>query len=104
MEAVTGSSSHLYKQKNKGCNIKPEWNTFLEHSHVEARHAFKAWAVAGKPRFGPEFVKKKRATAKFKYALRYIKRNENTLQADYLFLIALGQLKVGGTLSLTHLR
>lgn len=39
---------------------------------------------SGKPRHGPAFDYKKGANASFKYALRFIKRNENALKSESL--------------------
>lgn len=82
--SIIRSGRPLCKPKNNTYADKPGWNAFVEEAHTEARQAFKAWAVAGKPRSGSVFEHKKRANAKFKYALRYIKTNENTLRADSL--------------------
>ena len=65
-------------------NIKPGWNEHVAGLHAEARRAFKAWIVSGRDRQGPLFEQKKRANAHFKYALRYIIRNENSLRSESL--------------------
>ncbi len=52
--------------------------------HDVARDAFLLWKEQGKPRQGPIFEKKKRANAHFKYALRYIKNNEDSMRRDAL--------------------
>ena len=65
-------------------NIKPGWNEHVAGLHAEARRAFKAWIVSGRDRQGLLFKQKKRANAHFKYALRYIKRNENSLRSESL--------------------
>ena len=87
-EAIVGSlyvsSKPLYRRRTKASNVKPGWRDHVEALHVEARNAFKKWAVAGKSRHGPLFEDKKRINARFKCALRYIKRNENTMRADSL--------------------
>ena len=43
---------------------------------------FKVWVNADKPRSGPECDAKKHAVAHFKRAVRFIKRNEQTLRAN----------------------
>ena len=65
-------------------NAKPGWNDHVQELHLEARNAFNIWATAGKERHGPLFEKKKRTNADFKSALRFIKRNENTMRSDSL--------------------
>lgn len=55
----------------------------MEELHTEARRSFKAWVLSGRKRHGPLF-KHKRMSANFKYALRFIKRNEDTLRSNSL--------------------
>lgn len=50
--------------------------------YAEACEATKSWSLAGKPRQGPIFEHKKHTNAKYKYAVRYIRRNEQTLRTD----------------------
>lgn len=85
LNAIIMSGKPLCKSRNN-LRGKPGWSTYVEETHVEARQAFKAWVGAGRPRCGTLFDYKKRANARFKYALRYIKRNENMLRADSLVL------------------
>ena len=63
---------------------KPGWNDHVKELHAEARRAFKAWVESGKHKYGPLFEYKKQANARFKYALRLIKRNENAMRSDSL--------------------
>ena len=83
VNSISASSKSLHKPKSiRG--VKPGWNHYVEGLHAEARAAFKSWAEAGKGRSGPLFEHKKHTNAQFKYALRYIKRNENILRSDSL--------------------
>ena len=50
--------------------------------YMEANDAFRRWVLAGKPRHGPVCEHKVRANARFKYAVRFIKRNEQTMRAN----------------------
>ena len=84
VESLDISSRPLYKHRTKKCNAKPGWKDHVEELHAEARNAFKVWAASGKSRQGPLFEHKKCTNARFKYALRYIKRNENTMGSDSL--------------------
>ena len=54
----------------------------MEGLHLQARETFKKWVKAGKPKYGPECDLKKQAVARFKSAVRFIKRNEQTLRAN----------------------
>ena len=51
---------------------------------LRPKRGFKVWAESGRPKYGPTFEYMKRANLIFEYALRYIKRNENTLRSDTL--------------------
>ena len=41
-----------------------------------------SWVLAGKIRHGSEFERKKKANAKFKYAVRFIRINEHRMRAN----------------------
>ena len=49
-----------------------------------SRVQYRRWLDAGKPREGPDAVQHFEAKARFKYALRYIKRHEQQLQRNTL--------------------
>uniref|UniRef100_A0A8C6PLS6 Reverse transcriptase domain-containing protein n=1 Tax=Nothobranchius furzeri TaxID=105023 RepID=A0A8C6PLS6_NOTFU len=62
----------------------PGWSEHAYVLHAESRAAHKAWAAAGKPKSGSKLESKKAANVKFKNAVRYIKRNEQTMRANSL--------------------
>ena len=84
VQSLKNSSRSLYKHRTKVFNAKPGWKDQVEELHAEARNAFKEWAESGKSRHGPLFENKKCTNARFKNALRYIKRNENMMRSDSL--------------------
>lgn len=53
---------------------KPGWKLYAEE----------AWVESGQQRFGPLFDHKKHTNVKFKFASRFIKRNEDAVRADSL--------------------
>jgi len=69
-------------RRNRAYNIKPGWNGHVAPYHTEAREAYKLWALAGRPRHGPELENKKLANARYKYVVRFISRNEQAMRAD----------------------
>ncbi len=79
--ALFEASKPLCKPRKKG-KARPGWNTYVAEFYAEACEATKSWAMAGKPRQGPIFEYKKHTNAKYKYAIRYINKNEQTLRAD----------------------
>jgi len=46
-------------KSDKSYNIKPGWNKFVAAHRAEAKEAFKAWVLVGRPRQGPELNLKK---------------------------------------------
>ena len=72
------------RKHNDRQNAKPGWNEHVAKLHSEAKHAFKAWVAVGRPRHGPECERKKQANARVKYAIRYIKRNEQAMRSNAL--------------------
>ena len=78
------ASSEPFCRPKKVFKIKPGWNEYVAEHHSAAREAFKCWSEAGRPRQGDVFEIKKQTNARFKYAVRHIKNNENTIRADGL--------------------
>ena len=76
------ASESLYRCKNRVHNIRPGWNEHVADLHSAAREAHLLWVESGKNRLGSLFEFKERANARFKYALRFIKNNENVMRAD----------------------
>lgn len=83
VKSLLDLSRTLYKT-HRLYKVKPGWNGYVEEIHVEARRAFKSWDESGRHKQGPLFEYKKQANAKFKYALHFIKRKENTMRSDSL--------------------
>ena len=67
---------------SKSAKKKPGWSTMVEEKFRASRMSFKMWQDHGKPRHGPVFDLYYRDKLSYKHAVRYIKRNENKLQAD----------------------
>lgn len=84
VKCLNASSDACCKSKCKVPNIRSGWNEFVAEQYAEAREAFRLWSEAGGPRHGVLLELKKRINAKVKYALRFIKKNENTMRVDSL--------------------
>ena len=84
VECLLTASKPLYKHRVNGGLARPGWNEYVSELHSEASRAFKTWAASGKIKSGHLFEWKKQTNANFKYALRFIKRQENTMRADAL--------------------
>lgn len=63
---------------------RPGWNAHVDELHSSARDAFLDWRSFGSNRQGPLYDRMKTSRAQFKYALRFIKRNEQAMRADSL--------------------
>ena len=84
-KSFTDSSNDvLGTNKNKPYDCKPGFNDHVKDLHDIARKRFVAWREANKPRDhnNPFFKEMTVSRAKFKLALRYIKRHENMLRQD----------------------
>ena len=80
INSLNNASKPLIKTLTNCPSAKPEWNDHV-WKPAAAKEAFKWW-VLGKPRNGPECALKNVATARFKYALRFVKRNEQAMRAN----------------------
>ena len=66
--------------KTKNSHIKPGWNDYVTEIYQASKDARSVWLDHNKPRQGPIFDTYTRLRAKCKYAIRYIKTNENNLE------------------------
>ena len=81
--ALYEAGKPLSKKKRARVNkARPGWLEHVAPYHAEARETYKLWVLAGRPRQGPELECKKLANARYKYAVRFISRNEQAMGAD----------------------
>ena len=59
----------------------PGWKELLETPYNEARNAYLVWRSTNRPRSGPVHEWMKRTRARFKYAQKVAKRNEDTFRS-----------------------
>ena len=84
-KCLTDASSTVFGELSKRTfNCRPGFNEHVKELHEIARKRFVAWREANKPRDtnNPFFREMNRSRAKFKLALRYIKRHENQMRQD----------------------
>ena len=72
---------HFIQDKKKR-KLRPGWNEYVAELHSEAKEALRNWVAAGKVKYGPEFQHKKATNARFKYAVRYVKINEQMMKSN----------------------
>ena len=63
---------------------KPGWAEYVDSLYDTSREVRHMWVNAGKPRQGPVYDLHVKSKARFKYALRFIKNNENALRKEAL--------------------
>ena len=84
-KCLTDASNSVFGVKDKrSFDIKPGFNEHVKELHDIARKRFVAWREAGKPRDTNNsfFREMNSSRAKFKLALRYIKRHENQMRQE----------------------
>ena len=83
VKALKSASQQVFDRVTSGTfRCQPGWSDYVSDYYDASREAFLLWASNGKPRQGDLFESMKMTKARFKYALRFIKRNENSLRRD----------------------
>ena len=73
----------MQNDKKKYSN-KPGWAEYVDNLYDTSREIRQMWINAGKPRQGPIHDQHVKCKSRFKYALRFIKTNENMLRKEAL--------------------
>ena len=84
---ITNSLSKSSKHMLKGCKNyknKPGWSDYVADLYKYTREIRHMWLENGAPRQGSLFTELNRSKARFKYAKRFIDRNENALRKESL--------------------
>ena len=72
----------MLKAHNHGGRARPGWNDYAADLHQSARECFLLWRDLGKPKHGHIFDLMVRSRARFKYAMKNIKRRQDSLRRD----------------------
>ena len=64
--------------------IKPGWSDYVAELYNAHKDVARLWCNAGKPRNGDLFELRRVSKARYKYALRFIKRNEADMRKESL--------------------
>ena len=85
MQCLIQASGTAFAKHNpiKG-SVKSGWSDYVAELYSTSRNVAKLWGNAGKPRQGYLFELHRTSKARFKYALRYIKRSEASLRKESL--------------------
>ena len=87
MFAITSAGQNTIKTRNRSnCKTRnlPGWNEFASEQYDMSRETYALWKNAGSPRQGLLFEMKNRAKARFKGAMGYTRRNEDSLRKESL--------------------
>ena len=85
IECLNEAGNSLFTAHDKPTfKVRPGWSEYVADLHDSARQCLSLWREAGKPRQGYVFDLMTRSRARFKYALRNIKRRESQLRSDKL--------------------
>ena len=89
VEVLQKASSYFHKKrKQTSDNSKfshiPGWNEYVKEAHEASRDTFLLWKCSGQPREGHIADLMRKSRANYKYAIRFCKRNEESLRADSL--------------------
>ena len=87
ISAIKISASHCIPSSTASTipyNIVPGWNEYVKEHHLHAKDALWWWNLNNKPRNGPIYQAMRTTRAHFKYALRFVKKQEDTARADSL--------------------
>ena len=76
--------SAFYNLRKHNFVNKPGWSDYVDDLYKASRDAFSLWRDAGQPRQGPLHELHKKTKARFKYALRFITKNEKQLRKEAL--------------------
>ena len=82
VRALHEAGRPIQTRSRKAHTVKPGWKEFVSEHHEEAKLAHKAWIIAGRPRQGPDLEHKRRTSARYKYAVRFVSRHEQALRAN----------------------
>ena len=82
MIASSDKIKNVKRRENCKPPGKPGWTDYVKEKHNAAIEFYKLWRDNGKPRQGPFYENYRRSKLNYKYAIRAIKRNEDTIKAD----------------------
>lgn len=82
--ALDENGQSVCKQVKNNYAKRPGWNRYVAGYYEQALEATKEWDLAGRPRHGPIFENKKLTNARYKYAIRFISKNEQSMRSDSL--------------------
>ena len=83
-DCMQKSSKNLSQKMNRNYSHKPGWTDYVSDLYDFSRESYRVWVDNGKPRQGPIHNIYTQSKRKFKYALRFISRNEDALRKESL--------------------
>ena len=84
MSSLIQAGEESSQNKKNSYTNKPGWAEYVDSLYDSSREVIHMWVNAGKPRQGPVYDLHVKSKPRFKYALRFIKNNENILRKEKL--------------------
>ena len=78
------TSGEQLSPNNRNYLHKPGWSDYVSDLYELSRETYRVWVDNGKPRQGPIHNIYTQSKQRFKYAIRYINKNENALRRESL--------------------
>ena len=83
-DALNKAGSHLNSKGNKGYVQRPGWTEHVSDLYDYSKTCRQLWLDSNETRQGPIHDNYVRSRARFKYALRYITKNEDQMRKEAL--------------------
>ena len=80
--SLTKASKHLYNKKSKNYVQRPGWTEYVSELYDYSKTCRQIWLNENLPRQGIIHENYIKARARFKYAVKYIKKNEDKLRKE----------------------
>ena len=81
-ETLTNASIHLYKNKSNNYVQRPGWTDYVSELYDYSKTCRQMWLDENSPRQGTTHANYIKARSRFKYAVKYIKKNEDKLRKE----------------------
>ena len=82
INSLMKSSKHLYNNRSENYTQRPGWTDYVSDLHDYSKTCRQIWMNENQPRQGIIHENYIRARARFKYAVKYIKKNEEKLRKE----------------------
>ena len=82
LESLKEADTHLSSPKNDNYTQKPGWTEYVSELYNYSKSCYRNWREANEPRHGSIHEQYVKSKARFKFALRFISRNEDRMRKE----------------------